>query len=133
MIFLSDIKDWLKTVFEADHYYTGKLDNKKNKSIGVYQRSSYAPKRYAIGGFKKYDVKSVSILVHWNNNSKETEQAAFELYETLETQKQIMIHDTKVDFLSMQVPEPIDVGTDDKGIYERVIWIDIYYERKVEK
>ena len=133
MIFLADVKDWLKTVFEADHYYTGKLDNKKNKSIGVYQRSSYAPKRYAVGGFKKYDVKSVSILVHWNNNSKETEKAAFELYEALETQKQIMIHDTKVDFLSMQVPEPIDVGTDDKGIYERVIWIDIYYERKVEK
>ena len=133
MIFLADVKDWLKTVFEADHYYTGKLDNKKNKSIGVYQRSSYAPKRYAVGGFKKYDVKSVSILVHWNNNSKETEKAAFELYEALETQKQIMIHDTKVDFLSMQVPEPIDVGTDDKGIYERVIWIDIYYERKVEE
>ena len=32
----------------------------------------------------------------------------------------------------MQVPEPVDVGTDDKGIYERVIWFDIYYERKVD-
>ena len=94
MILLADVKDWLKTVFEADHYYTGKLDNKKDRSIGVYQRSSYAPKRYAVGGYKKYD--------------------------------------TKVDFLSMQVPESVDVGTDDKGIYERVIWFDIYYERKVD-
>lgn len=39
MILLADMKDWLKTVFEADHYYTGKLDNKKDRSIGVYQRS----------------------------------------------------------------------------------------------
>ena len=44
-----------------------------------------------------------------------------------------MINDIKVDFLSMQVPEPVDVGTDDKGIYERVIWFDIYYERKVKE
>lgn len=89
-------------------------------------------KRYAVGGYKKYDTKSISVLVHWNNNSKETEQAAAELFEILETQKQFMIKDTKVDFLSMQVPEPVDVGTDDKGIYERVIWFDIYYERKVD-
>ena len=75
MILLADVKDWLKTVFEADHYYTGKLDNKKDRSIGVYQRSSYAPKRYAVGGYKKYDTKSISVLVHWNNNSKETEES----------------------------------------------------------
>ena len=31
MILLADVKDWLKTVFEADHYYTGKLDNKKDR------------------------------------------------------------------------------------------------------
>lgn len=129
MILLADVKDWLKTVFEADHYYTGKLDNKKDKSIGVYQRSFYAPKRYAIGGFKKYDVKSVSVLVHWNNNSKETEQAAYELFKILETQKQFKIKDTFVDYISMQVTEPADVGTDEKGICERVIWFDIYYER----
>jgi hypothetical protein len=26
--------------------------------------------------------------------------------------------------------EPIDVGTDDKNIYERVIELNFYYERK---
>ena len=29
MILLADVKDWLKTVFEADHYYAGKLDGKR--------------------------------------------------------------------------------------------------------
>ena len=51
------------------------------------------------------------------------------IFEKLETMKQFKINDTMVYFLSMQVPEPIDVGTDEKGIYERVIWFDVYYER----
>jgi hypothetical protein len=129
MLLLADIKDWLKTVYDADHYYTGKLDNKKTKSIGVYQRSSYGPKRVGVGGGKKYEIKNISVLVHWNENSKETEIAAIELFEKLETMRQFKIGDTFVYYLSMQVNEPVDVGTDDNGIYERVIWFDVYYER----
>nr|WP_301905957.1 minor capsid protein [uncultured Anaerostipes sp.]DAQ13423.1 MAG TPA: Minor capsid protein from bacteriophage [Caudoviricetes sp.] len=129
MLLLADIKDWLKIINNAEHYYTGKLDNKKLKSIGVYQQASYNPKRYSIGGNKKYEVKNVSLLIHWNENARETEIAAIELFERLETQKQFKINDTKVYFLSMQVSEPVDVGTDDNGIYERVINLDLYYER----
>jgi hypothetical protein len=129
MLLLADIKDWLKTVYDADHYYTGKLDNKKTKSIGVYQRSSYGPKRVGVGGGKKHEIKNISVLVHWNENSKETEIAAIELFEKLETMRQFKIGDTFVYYLSMQVNEPVDVGTDDNGIYERVIWFDVYYER----
>jgi hypothetical protein len=69
------------------------------------------------------------VLVHWNENSKETEIAAIELFEKLETMRQFKIGDTFVYYLSMQVNEPVDVGTDDNGIYERVIWFDVYYER----
>ena len=41
----------------------------------------------------------------------------------------ITINDTKVLFTKMLVDEPVDVGTDDKGIFESVIELDIYYER----
>lgn len=34
-----------------------------------------------------------------------------------------------VNYLKLDVPEPIDVGTDDNGVYERVIWLTLYYER----
>jgi hypothetical protein len=38
MLELVEIKDWLKTLETgADNFYIGKLDNKKEKSIGVYQ------------------------------------------------------------------------------------------------
>ena len=36
---------------------------------------------------------------------------------------------TKVHFIRMEVPEPVDVGTDESGVYERVIWFDMIYER----
>ena len=40
-----------------------------------------------------------------------------------------IINDTKLLFTKMQVDGPVDVGTDDKGIFESVIELDIYYER----
>ena len=127
---LSDVKDWLKTLNVAEHYYIGKLDNKQDKSLGVYQRDAGQP-NIALGGLanSKYAVKRVSLLLHWNNNAKETEIAAYELYEKLLTTDRPIIGDIQVYVISMQTAEPQDVGTDDAGIYERVIWMDIYYER----
>lgn len=127
---LSDVKDWLKTLNVAEHYYVGKLDNKQDKSLGVYQRDAGQP-NIALGGLanSKYAVKRVSLLLHWNNNAKETEIAAYELYEKLLTTDRPIIGTKQVYVISMQTAEPQDVGTDDAGIYERVIWADIYYER----
>lgn len=54
MIYLSDIRDFLKTVFKAEHYYIGKLDNKQDESLGVYSlKQSGAPVR-AIGDESTY-------------------------------------------------------------------------------
>ncbi len=50
MIYLSDIRDWLKSVTEAEHYYIGKLDNKQDKSIGVYSLKQSGTPARAIGG-----------------------------------------------------------------------------------
>lgn len=130
MLLLADIKDYLKTLQIADHYYTGKLDSKKERSVGVYQRGQNGYKM-AIGGpvNKKYDVKSVSILVHWNKNSKETERQALLIYEKLRNLRQVTMGDTKVYYATPQTNEPVDVGTDDAGVYERVIWLNLYHER----
>ena len=128
---LSDVKDWLKTLDVAEHYYVGKLDNKQDKSLGVYQRDAGQP-GIALGGLAntKYAVKRISLLLHWNNNAKETEIAAYELYEKLLTTDRPIIGGIRVYVLSLLTAEPQDVGTDDAGIYERVIWMDIYYERR---
>lgn len=161
MITLANVKDWLKIKYpSAEHYYCGKLDNKKEKSIGVYQRRPSGVYRTPMGGMenKSYEEKEVSILLHWTKYSDETEEAAFLLFETIRDavhtssggayltdegdliltdedggqlidsgQIGTMIGKNRVLFVLMEVPEPIDVGTDDNGVYERVIWLKIYY------
>ncbi len=130
MIYLADVRDWLKTLISAKFYYVGKLDSKNDKSIGVYQRKNPAPPIRAIGQLASYEVKPISILIHWNKNANETEKAAYELYKQLMAVSSLTLNNTHVQFIQLLQSEPVDVGTDDNGVYERVIEFDLYYERK---
>ena len=130
MITLANIRDYIKQLAIADNHYIGKLDNKKDKSIGVYSLKRGSPPVTAISGNSTYDIIGVSILIHWNNNANETEIIARKLYEKLRTVKQLKINNTQIYMIQLLVPEPVDIGTDNKGVYERVIEINIYYERK---
>lgn len=126
---LAHIRDWLKTFGIAEHYYIGKLDNKQDRSFGVYTLKGNGAPVTAIGTQSTYDIIGVSLLLHWSNNANETEVTARTLYEKLRTIKNFKINDKQIYMIELLVPEPIDVGTDAKGIYERVIEMNLYYER----
>ena len=133
MLGIGDVRDYIAGLGIADNnnVYCGKLDNKKDKSIGVYNLNRQRPPQTAVGGLNNssYRVKSISILVHWNTSVRDTEKVAEQLYNMLRDTNNKIINDTKLLFTKMQVDEPVDVGTDDKGIFESVIELDIYYER----
>lgn len=133
MLGIGDVRDYIAGLGIADNnnVYCGKLDNKKDKSIGVYNLNRQRPPQTAVGGLNNssYRIKSISILVHWNTNVRDTEKAAEQLYNMLRDTNNKIINDTKLLFTKMQVDGPVDVGTDDKGIFESVIELDIYYER----
>lgn len=133
---LADIRDWIKSLnyTASENCYIGKLDNKKDKSIGVYQLKTSNESNVAIGGIDntKTMEKPVSILIHWNTNAKETEQKSYEIYNNLLNAKNFIINNIKINYIKLLVPEPIDVGTDSKNIYERVIQAIFYYEKKEE-
>lgn len=133
MLGIGDVRDYIAGLGIADNtnVYCGKLDDKKNKSIGVYNNNRQRPVQMAVGGLNNssYRIKSVSILVHWNTSVRDTEKTSEQLYNMLRDMNHITINDTKVFFTKMLVDEPVDVGTDDKGIFESVIELDIYYER----
>lgn len=132
MITLAEVRDWLKDFHAANHYYIGKLDSKEECSIGVYQRKTSDGPRMAIGGYDlaSYDVKSVSILIHWNKNANETEKRAQYLYNQILRSDLIVIGETPIRYIQLLQNEPVDVGTDDYHVYERVIELDIYYEKE---
>ena len=134
MLKSTEIREWIASlgIAEDDNVYMGKLDNKQQKSIGVYSRSSSGSPNIALGGldYTSYDVRPISLLVHWTTRKAESEVAAYEVFEKLRNVSSLDIGDTHINYLRLMVPEPQDVGTDDGGVYEYVIWLDLIYERK---
>ena len=134
MLTLDDIKEWLKTLeLGTENFYVGKLDNKVDKSIGVYQLKTDAP-TIDLGGldYTPYEIKRVSFLIHWNKNYKETESTSIEFYKKLQNIQNIKINNIKIFLINLLVNEPIDVGTDEKHIFERVIQAEFYYGKEGE-
>ena len=134
MLALKDVQNYIVGlgVASEDHVYIGKLDSKQQKSIGVYSRPTNGMPNMALGGLEctTYDTKPISLLVHWTSSKDESERAAYELFEKLRNVTSLMIGDIHINYLRLMVPEPQDVGTDDNGVYEYVIWLDFLYERK---
>ena len=126
---LAEVREWIKTFDIADNYYIGKLDNKKQRSIGIYQGQNYGTPIQAIGQDSSYDIKYISVLLHWNKNANETEIAAKQLWECLRNVTNLDVGNNHIDYLRLNVPEPIGVGTDDDGVYEYVIEFELYYRR----
>lgn len=133
MLGIGDVRDYIAGLGIAsnDHVYCGKLDDKLDKSIGVYNLKREGTARTAIGGVENssYRIKSISILIHWNRSVRDTEKVSEELFNMLRETENVTINGTRVKFTDMKCPEPIPVDTDDKGIFEFVIELDFYYER----
>lgn len=129
---LSDMRDYLESLQIADKVYMGKLDNKQEKSIGVYNSKHTQAYRTAIGGpqLESYGTKYVTILVHWNHSLRDTEKAALELFEALLRANEVTINEETIKFIQPLIDGPVDVDTDDAGIYEMVIELAVIYERK---
>ena len=64
MLGIGDVRDYIAGLGLAanTNVYCGKLDDKKDKSIGIYNSSRQRPVQMAIGGIKNssYRVKSVT-------------------------------------------------------------------------
>ncbi len=132
MMKLSDVRDYIDTLKIGETVYMGILDAKEDKSIGVYKSKHSNAYKTAIGGSKlqSYGVKYVTLLIHWNKSLRETETAAFKLFKELETAREVTINESKIKFVQLLVDEPVDVGTDNKGVYEMVIEAAIIYEKQ---
>lgn len=134
MLTLTDIRSYISGlgIAEDSNVFIGKLDNKKQKSIGVYDRKNDGPAQIALGGLSctSYGSRPISLLIHWNKSVSESEQAAYALYEKLANESSLDIGDTHINFLVLQVPNPVNVGTDENGVYEYVIQLDFVFQRK---
>ena len=131
MIGLADVRDWLRGLGVIDATWTiGRYEAEKEQRACVYERPAYSDATVAIGGREatKTLVKHVQVLVHWNRNHRQTEEAAQALYEALRWNPRPTLGNARVSYLDLMLPEPVDAGSDSNGIFERVLWLDIYFE-----
>lgn len=129
---LDEVLSFLETLnARAMHYSIGRYDNRKEKTIFVYNSPDEVHKM-PIGGpaNRKTLEKPVSILVHWNKNYKETEEFSLQLFEELEKIKKVVIGNYMVSYIQLMQNAPIDVENDENGIFERMIDLVIYYEKQ---
>lgn len=129
MIALSDIRDWLESLYTAAQWSIGRYDANREKRACVYQVADYSGGVVAIGGrdTTKTTVKHCSVVLHWNKNQRETEAAAAALFALLEYNPRPVVNGQQVAYIDVLMPEAADMGADENGIFERVIWFDIYY------
>ena len=86
MMMLADVRDWLKSLHAVEADWTiGRYESEKERKCCVYTRSDYSEAVAAIGGAEatKTLVKRIQVVVHWNRNHRQTEEAAAALYEAL--------------------------------------------------
>lgn len=133
---LEDVLDFLEEKntsenFGFENFYIGKLDNKKDLSLGVYNlKYGKVEDNYCIGALKTYKTLNVSLLLHINKHFKDTEAISNKLFDYLKNlaySEQFKIKEYDVYFIRL-LSNNEDVGQDEKGIYERVINFQIYYK-----
>lgn len=116
---------------DIDNFYCGKLDNKKQKSLGFYDLKG-ADFSVPVGGQKNrtYKELNISLLIHFNKDYVQTEQASYKIYELLQNlnEEDLTINNYKINYIEL-LSNNEDVGSDDNGIYERVIQFKINYKK----
>ncbi len=135
---LKDVTDFFKELNTSENwgiqnFYRGKLDNKKEKSVGFYNLKDKVYTPYVGGPTTGKDRDFYcSILIHWTKEYSPCEEVSskiynkiIELYDDLDLE----IGGFQVNYLELLSGNE-DVGTDDNNVYERVIQLKICYNVK---
>ena len=130
---LEQIKDWLKGVIDVgDGIAVGSIDGTKERFIGVYLWDKVSDRqRICIGGTEAtvYQIKALTILIHWTMSAVQAESKAQEIYQLLYGSSDLVIEGTQVYFIDPGAG-PIQIGKDENGIYEFIINARITYKRR---
>lgn len=125
---LAKFRDYLESQEVAENFYLGKIVNETEKTLGVYSHGS-APRVESIGKNSSYDIAGFLLLLHWNKNARESEDAARTLYDTIRYITDQDMDGLHVEYVDLLEAEPSFAGTDNNGVYEFSIAGRIYYRR----
>lgn len=109
-------KDYFKTEYKwTDTISIGKIDNNKEKAICFYPSKRVITPVKAIDK-NSYKYKPITILLRYTKNQDTAEQEATSIYEFFD-ERTFFIGEKQV-ITQHLYSEPINLGTDDNGVYE---------------
>ncbi len=131
---LADVRDYIASLDLTKEVYMGKLPDKPERSIGVYNSKHQYPYHGTLGGPNQqgYGIKHITLLVHWNKSPRDTEKVATALFDAMNVARDVKINETTIKFIQ-PLYDLQDIGTDDAGVYEYVIEVAVIYEKEVKK
>lgn len=128
---LSDLRDYFKSDFPwKESISVGKIDKNKERAVCFYHSKVSRPKINTIGGKanRSYTVLPISILLRFGKNYEAAAEKAKEIYDFFD-EKTFYLNNERV-FVISPYNEPIDLGTDDQGVYENSLEFDLYITKK---
>lgn len=131
MLTLLDVFEWIK-VFLAENVntmYCGFLNVKENESVGVYNNKNTLDRIEAIGKNTETQQKNITLLIHGNESSADTNTLASSIYTKLRNASGVTIGGHDISYIDIDSNEAIDVGMDENSVFEYVINFNIYYKK----
>lgn len=121
------VKDYLKNIIDCPNWHIGKSDSNEEQSITIYTNKRNLAK---ISDYKKlqtYGILPITMLIRWTKNYDKAEIKANEIYELLDCSS-FFIEDYMCN-INCLYNAPIDLGTDEKNVYEFSIELDLLYKK----
>lgn len=128
---LTKIKNYFKAGYGwKDAISIGKIDNNRDKAICFYSSSTPRAAVHAWGGkaTQSHTVKPVTILLRCGKTKQAAEDVAQSVFDFFD-ESQFTIDGRSV-FALATYGGPVDLGTDENGIYEYSIEFDFYFMKE---
>ena len=132
---LADVLAWAKSLGAPEgvqSWTIARVDTGKGageRRIAVLQRPDYGGMEEAIGRATLDRVKRIQIVVRWTRDAHETELAAQALYDAIRADDRPTIGGETATYIHLGMDEPADLGADEDGVFERIIWADIHHQQ----
>ncbi len=128
---LSDLRDYFKSDFPwKESISVGKIDMNKERAVCFYHSKVSRPKINTIGGKgnRSYTVLPISVLLRFGKNYEAAAEKAEEIYNFFD-ERTFDLNNERI-FVISPYNAPIDLGTDDQGVYENSLEFDLYITKK---
>ena len=125
------VKDYLKTIIkDCSKWYTGKMDENQEKAIAIYANRRKLDGLSKFKDLQSYGILPITLLLRWTKNYNTAETKANDIYELLDCSS-FFIDDYKCN-INCLYDGPIDLGSDENGIYKFSIELNLLYRKGEE-